>query len=143
MAKKQMGKVSKLTKPIEDMTEDERKARILEILRIACPRFSSGEVDFDEGTVTLFVPPPRDMDPKASLQQRQFHAENGVTKLERATLDYLLAGELRAYTPADADEIRRAKKDERRPLGRELSLHVSIEGATKPGEDEDELEATS
>lgn len=140
MAKRPIPKVSKLTKPIEEMTERERKDRILEILRIAAPRFTSGEVDFEDSTVHLFVPPPRDMDPRATLSQRQFLAENGVTKIERATLDFLLAHELRAYTPIDDEERERAKKQNRAPRGRELTLHVSVEGRA-PAEAENQPDA--
>lgn len=79
-----------------ELTREEKDAHVLKALRAACPRILSIDTDYDEMKVDVFVPPPANTDPRATLAQREFLAESGVTKVERATIDYICSVSLKA-----------------------------------------------
>jgi hypothetical protein len=96
MAKNPQQNKPETPKPIE-LSEAERRAKITKALRTAAPRVLDIEIDFEAMSCVLVVPPPREMDPRATLEQRSFFAEVGLTKVERATVDYLAGGELKHW----------------------------------------------
>lgn len=82
------------TKPAE-MSRAEKAAKIAATLRKVAPRITDVRVDLDAQTCEITVPKPTEHDPRDPFAQRAYYAETGMKKVERATIDYLLAGELR------------------------------------------------
>lgn len=80
----------------EGMSDEQKCDHILKALRAGCPRIVSVEVDFETLRVDIFVPPPANTDPRASLAQREFLAESGVTKVESATIEFICTVSLKA-----------------------------------------------
>lgn len=76
---------------------DDKQTRILDVIQKAVPRVLGLELSGDnELTCTVHV--PREDPPlleEEPLAQRQFFRETGLTKVEKATLDYLAHAELR------------------------------------------------
>lgn len=75
----------------------EREAKILKVLRTAVPRIIALELAGDDHLKAIItVPKDSDQLPvDAPADQRQFYREMGLTKVEKATLDFLGTGELR------------------------------------------------